>query len=141
MPKELPAVEIPLHVEFYDVDSMDVVWHGNYVKYMERARCALLDTVGFGYKEMRANGYAFPITNITIKYVRPLRFGEDARIRAVLVEYENCIKINYEIFDESGAICTKAQTVQMTLKIDTWESSFVCPAIFIEKVKAAMTES
>jgi len=33
--------EVELTVEFFDVDSMQVVWHGNYLKYMERARCAL----------------------------------------------------------------------------------------------------
>ena len=28
-----------LEVEFYDLDPMDVVWHGNYIKYLEAARC------------------------------------------------------------------------------------------------------
>ena len=35
--------EVDITVEFFDVDSLQVVWHGNYLKYMERARCALLD--------------------------------------------------------------------------------------------------
>ena len=35
-------VDIPVEVPFFDVDSMDVVWHGHYVKYLELARCALL---------------------------------------------------------------------------------------------------
>ena len=30
-------------VEFYDLDPMNVVWHGNYVKYLEKARCDLLE--------------------------------------------------------------------------------------------------
>ena len=33
---------VDFQVEFYDVDSMQVAWHGNYVKFMEVARCALL---------------------------------------------------------------------------------------------------
>ena len=36
---------VEFRVEFYDVDSMGVVWHGNYVKYMELGRCALLDKI------------------------------------------------------------------------------------------------
>ncbi|MBQ2464452.1 MAG: hypothetical protein II507_05635 [Treponema sp.] len=38
--------EIVFNVEFYDVDSMRIVWHGNYVKYMEASRCALLNKIG-----------------------------------------------------------------------------------------------
>ena len=30
-------------VPFFDVDTMNVVWHGHYIKYLEVARCALLD--------------------------------------------------------------------------------------------------
>jgi len=41
------VAEVELTVEFFDVDSMQIVWHGNYLKYMERARCALLDKIGY----------------------------------------------------------------------------------------------
>ncbi|WP_258031844.1 acyl-CoA thioesterase [Campylobacter concisus] len=36
-------------VAFFDVDSMEVMWHGNYVKYLEMARCELLDKLGYNY--------------------------------------------------------------------------------------------
>lgn len=34
--------EIKIKVPFYDLDPMNIVWHGNYVKYMEEARCDFL---------------------------------------------------------------------------------------------------
>ena len=34
--------EMKLTVQFYDLDPMNVVWHGNYLKYLESARCDLL---------------------------------------------------------------------------------------------------
>jgi acyl-CoA thioester hydrolase len=40
------TAETEFTVEFYDVDSMEIVWHGNYVKYLEKARCVLLDHIG-----------------------------------------------------------------------------------------------
>ena len=55
---------VALKAQFYDVDSMNVVWHGNYVKYFETARCALLGEIGYGYEAMRADGYAYPIVKI-----------------------------------------------------------------------------
>ena len=45
--------EIEMVVPFFDVDMMEVVWHGHYVKYFEEARCALLDKLGHNYRQMR----------------------------------------------------------------------------------------
>lgn len=39
-------------VPFFDVDAMHIVWHGNYVKYLETARCAFLSSIGYDYNEM-----------------------------------------------------------------------------------------
>lgn len=131
--------EITFPVEFYDVDTMRVVWHGNYVKYMEKARCALLDSVNFGYLEMEKCGTAFPVVDMKLKYVRSLRFGDTVRVVSYLTEYENCIKIKYEIYNaESGELCTKAESTQMAMSIATSESSIVCPQIFIDNVKKYM---
>jgi hypothetical protein len=47
--------------EFYDLDPMNVVWHGNYVRYLEVARCVLLEQIGYGYQEMQRSGYAWPV--------------------------------------------------------------------------------
>lgn len=131
--------EITFLVEFYDVDTMRVVWHGNYVKYMEKARCALLNSVNFGYLEMEKCGTAFPVVDMKLKYVRSLRFGDTVRVVSYLTEYENCIKIKYEIYNaESGELCTKAESTQMAMSIATSESSIVCPQIFIDNVKKYM---
>lgn len=127
--------EITFPVEFYDVDTMRVVWHGNYVKYMEKGRCALLDSLNYGYLEMEKDGTAFPVVDIKLKYVRSLRFGDMARVISYLTEYENCIKIRYEIYnDKTGELCTKAESTQMAMGIESQESSIVCPQRFIDNV-------
>jgi len=126
-------------VEFYDVDSMGVVWHGNYVKYMELGRCALLDKIGYGYSEMKESGYAFPVTSLKLKYIKPLLFKQKAVVKAVLTEYENRIKIEYLIYDkESGELTTKGESIQMALNMETRETSFLCPECFIKKVEALL---
>lgn len=50
---------VEIVVPFFDIDSMDVVWHGHYVKYLEVARCALLDDIGHNYTQMKDSGYAW----------------------------------------------------------------------------------
>lgn len=139
MTEQCISKEIMFPVEFYDVDPMRIVWHGNYVKYMEKARCALLDSLDFGYLEMEKIGVAFPVTDIKLKYIKSLRFGDTVRAVARLIEYENCIKIVYELYNAAtGELTTKAQSTQMAVDIKTNESSFFVPALFLERVQKAL---
>jgi acyl-CoA thioester hydrolase len=134
--------ETEFTVEFYDVDSMEVVWHGNYVKYFEKARCALLNKIGYGYKEMRDSGYAFPVTAISLKFVRPLRFGDRVRAQATLDEYENRIRIKYVLSNAvTNEVTTKGMSTQMAFHMVSNDSCFVCPRIFTDKVEAIIRQA
>jgi acyl-CoA thioester hydrolase len=133
------SAEIEFTVEFYDVDSMRIVWHGNYIKYFEQARCALLEKIGYNYHEMEKSGWAFPLTAVSAKYIRSLCFLDKVRAKAILVEYENCIKIKYELYNaKTGQLCTRGESTQMAINMISGESSFACPRIFIEQVEACL---
>src|SRR5690606_15969157 len=54
-------------VPFFDIDMMNVVWHGHYVKYLEVARCALLDQIGHNYTQMLASGYGWPVIDLQLR--------------------------------------------------------------------------
>jgi len=126
-------------VEFYDVDSMQVVWHGNYVKYFEIGRCALLDIIGFGYPEMAKTGYSWPVVDLRVKYVRPLLFRQRAYIEATLLEYENRLRIGYRIHDaETGQLLTKGESTQMAVNMATGEGCLASPRCLIEPVEACL---
>jgi acyl-CoA thioester hydrolase len=135
------SAEVEFNVEFYDVDPMQVVWHGNYIKYFEKARCALLNKIGYGYREMKDSGYAFPVTGISAKYITPLYFGNRVRAGAILDEYENCLKIKYELFNaETGVLSTRGTSTQMAYDIAAGESCFTCPRIFIDRVETLLRQ-
>ncbi|MDR0524586.1 MAG: acyl-CoA thioesterase [Spirochaetaceae bacterium] len=130
------TAEITFSVEFYDVDSMHIVWHGNYIKYFEKARCALLDQIGYGYPEMKESGYAFPVVALSVKYLKALTFRDQVRAKAVLIEYENGLRIKYELRNEkTGEIHTKALSDQMAVDLSTGKACFVCPEILIKKIE------
>ena len=135
------SAEIEFSVEFYDVDSMMVVWHGNYIKYFEKARCALLERIGFSYMQMRSSGWIFPVTEIKVKYVAPLSFMDRVRAKAELIEYENCIRIKYQLYNAaSGRLCTRGESTQMAVDAIKGESYFTCPRVFTAKVEALLCE-
>ena len=61
------STEIEFKIDFFEVDSMKIVWHGNYINYFERARCALLDKIGYNYIAMEESGYSYPVVDVRIK--------------------------------------------------------------------------
>ena len=87
--------DIDLDVSFHDVDMVGVVWHGHYLRYLEDARWALMNQLGYGLDRMIASGFAWPIVELQTKYVSPARFGDRLRVRASLVEWENRMAVNY----------------------------------------------
>lgn len=86
-------------VPFFDVDAMHIVWHGNYVKYLETARCAFLSSISYDYNEMGRQGYSWPIVQMNLKYIRPAHFGQKIRVDMDIVEIESCLRIDYTIYD------------------------------------------
>lgn len=130
-----------IDVQFYDVDAMRVVWHGNYVKYIEDARCQLLRKFNYDYNDMEDSGYVWPIVDMRVKYVKSAEFGERIRVEATLVEYETRLKISYRIFNAAtNAVLTKAYTVQVAVDIDSKEMQFESPAILLEKLAPFLSD-
>ena len=126
-------------VPFFDVDTMNVVWHGHYVKYLEVARCALLDQIGHNYTQMLESGYAWPVIDMQLRYVRGAVFGQTINVRASLVEWENRLKVNYLITDlASGERLTRASTVQVAVEVATREMQMASPKIFTDAVERAL---
>ena len=139
MRKGAPAsrwwAEAEIDVQFFDLDPMQIVWHGNYVKYLEIARCALLDKIGYNYVQMQASGYMWPVIDVSVRYIGSAVFGQRLRLRAELVEYENRLKVDYLITDAaSGKRLTRASTSQVAVDIASGEMCFVSPPILFEKL-------
>ncbi|MFV3371565.1 acyl-CoA thioesterase [Pseudomonas sp. NY15435] len=131
--------EVEILVPFFDVDMMEVVWHGHYVKYLEVARCALLDKLDHNYSQMREAGYAWPVIDLQLRYVRGARFGQRISVRADLVEWENRLKINYLISDaETGERLTRASSSQVAVEIASREMQMASPPVFIAAVQRAL---
>jgi acyl-CoA thioester hydrolase len=127
--------EVEIQVQFYDLDPMEVVWHGNYVKYLEVARCALLDAIGYNYAEMKASGYMWPIVDMNLRYAAPATFGQRLRLRAEIVEWENRLRIDYLVSDAgTGRRLNRASTTQVAVDIASGEMCFVSPLVLFQKL-------
>lgn len=129
MPKHIYCRHhIELDVPFFDVDAMQIVWHGHYVKYLEIARCAFLEALGYDYNTMRDYGYAWPVVQLNLKYIKPARFTQKIRVELKVVEYESCLRIDYVLSDAlSGEKLTQASTTQVAVELESGAMQYQTP--------------
>lgn len=107
--RSVVAVTIP----FQDADPTGLAWHGNYFRYYDAARVALLQQLKFGYREMAAIGQIWPIVDTRVRYLRSIPFGETVQVSAQLVEWEFRLRIYYEITNPHNERVNEAFTVQV----------------------------
>jgi acyl-CoA thioester hydrolase len=132
---EMIDASITIKVPFHHMDVMAMAWHGHYVKYFEEARDALLDKIGYNYREMRASGYVWPVIDMRIKYIKPIELGGRIRVQASVAEYENRLKIEYLITDaDTGTRLTTGYTSQVAVDLESKEMRLVSPDILFQKL-------
>jgi acyl-CoA thioester hydrolase len=128
-----------LVAQFYDVDPMNVVWHGHYLRFFEEGRGALLTLLDYNYEQMQASGYLWPVVDFRIKYIRPIKLHQKFSVEAGLVEYENRLKIEYQLQDVNTLeILTKAHSIQVAVQACNQEMLYASPEIFLVKVRKVL---
>ncbi len=127
--------EYEMKIPFHDLDPMNVVWHGNYIKYLEQSRCDMFDKLGYTYYDMKEDNYVYPIAKMNTKYIKPLRFNQEIIIKTSLIDIEPAITIKYKIFDKtSGDIIFEGDTMQIGINILTGESVYEAPSKLFQKL-------
>ncbi len=115
-------------IPFFDVDSMDIMWHGHYVKYLEMARCNFLEEIHYTYDVMKASGFGYPIVQLNLKYIRPALFRQKIKVKTYLVEYESCLRFDYVVEDlATGQKLSRGSTTQMAVAMKNRETQFMIP--------------
>lgn len=130
-----------INVKFNDVDILCMMWHGNYVKYMEDARCALLSTINYAHDEMSKSRIMWPVVKLNIKYIKAIEMGSIIRINTRLVEYENSIDVDYSFFDKDNILLSKGHTCQIAVNMDSKKTLLVSPEILINRVLKKIKEN
>jgi len=131
------SASVKIDVPFFDVDAYRVVWHGNYARYLEMARCQLLQDIGICYDQMEEAGYFFPVVDMHIKYVKPLVFKQKINVEARLVAWEHKLVIHYIVCDAgTGERLTKAHTHQVAVSMPEQITQFQLPSCITQVIEA-----
>lgn len=123
------STSVKLKVPYYDVDLMQVVWNGNYLKYFEVARQALFRECGVDlHRYMQEKRYVFPVIRSMVKHIRPLRLDDEFMCTAVLKEARIKIVLDFEIrLIANGKVCARGRSEQVALLVPDMEMAFKIP--------------
>lgn len=120
---------------------MGVVYHGNYITYLEVARAEAIRSLGITYKEMELGGVAMPVVDVNIQYLKPAHYDEELRIVVyvkTLPEKKFCV--DYEIFNAQDQ---KLTTASVTLLYYDSGAKKVCraPAFVLKALEGFFSEN
>ena len=100
---------------------MGVVYHANYVIWLEMGRTQLIKDLGFSVTELEDAGYVSPVMNVNISYKAALRYGKPATIRTWVKTQDRLRTVyGYEILHEDGTVAATATTEHIVVKKDSF---------------------
>lgn len=100
--------ELPVRIYWEDTDAGGIVYHANYLRYMERARSDMLRAVGYEQNQMKQNGGPLiVVANLSIAYRRPALLDDllTVRTRITSLKRASCI-FEQNIYRGKDLICT-----------------------------------
>lgn len=118
-----------MKVAFHDLDPLQIVWHGNYLKYFDVARFGLFQSVGIDlYAYMLEEKIVFPVTRSAVKHIVPLRPFDTFVCKASVTEAQYKIGLRFEIRKDSGnTLCAKGTSEQLAVRLPEMEMEFAIP--------------
>ena len=126
--------ESEIKVRFSEVDSMGIVWHGNYVKYLEDGREAFGKEYGLTYMGVfKDHGYMIPLVKLDIDYKNQLFYEDEAILKTTLIDNPAAkICFEYELRRKSdNVLILIAETIQVFMTKDR-ELELNMPEFFID---------
>ncbi len=109
----------PIRIYYEDTDSGGVVYHSNYLKFMERARTEWLRDFEIDQKALKDNlNLMFVVHEIDIKFTRPAVFNDEIEVQtkleklgSVKIELEQKIFRSSEILIESRVVVASVNSI------------------------------
>ena len=101
-----------LRVRYGETDPMKYVYYGNYAEYLEVARVELYRELGISYDEIENQGIWLPVSEFSIKYLKPGLYDEILEIHTFIKKIPGVrIEFEYEIYNSSKEKITEAKTI------------------------------
>lgn len=119
MTKQLKDIA-EVKVRFGEVDSMGIVWHGNYVKYIEEGRESFGKKYGISYLDIYSHNYMAPVVNMNVDFKKQVQYGDILLVETEYIDSPAAkIIFNFKIFRKSdNELVATAQSTQVFIDLN-----------------------
>lgn len=127
--------KIQIRVRYGETDQMGVVYHGNYVQYLEMGRIEWLRQFGISYKKMEENGIKLPVISIGVNYKKSAAYDDLITVVTRLKKTPSVkIEFEYEILNDKGDLLTEAETTLAFIDMHT-NKPIRCPQYLLDQLE------
>ena len=110
--------ESRIRVRYAETDQMGVAHHANYLLWLEVARTAYLEAIGYRYRDLEERGSLLAVTEINCRYLAPLRYDDEVVVKTWVQERKRLkLDFSYELYMDETLVA-RASTVLGCLNRD-----------------------
>jgi len=113
--------EKEIEVRYAETDQMGVVYHANYLVWMEIGRTKIIQDLGYTYAGLEAEGFLSPVIDLSIQYKSSMKYGQKAIVRTWIESHGRLRTVyGYEIVHEDGTIAATALSEHVVVKKESF---------------------
>ena len=126
-----------IRVRYGETDKMQVVYHAHYATYMEVGRTEAIRGIGITYREMEEAGIEMPVTELSIRYLRPARYDDLLTVRTQLrsLPERHRIEFHQDILNERGKLVASGRVTLFFLDAITKKRASM-PGQWLDRLRA-----
>lgn len=132
-----PVFSRHYRVYYEDTDAGGVIYHSNYLKFMERVRTEWLRSFGYSQHELAKEGLLFVVYAISLRYLAPGRLDDELIVTATIKEAKKASFVFFQQIYKKGADNNNLLLCEGDVRLSLIDSvhfkSKPLPAGFIEK--------
>ncbi len=128
---------LPVHVYYEDTDVAGVVYHANYLKFMERGRTEWLRELGLDQHLLIDEGIAFAVVAAELRYLKPARFNDPLLVLTRIVAFRRAqVEFEQRIVAAGDTHCVYSTgRIRVACVTLTTMKPRALPGVLIEELK------
>lgn len=113
---------IEVRVRYAETDQMGVVYHSNYLNYLELGRVEWLRSLGYSYAELEKRGVLLPVVHAELNYRFPARYDELIRVETEVSSIgKSSIEFSSQLYNENDALLLEGKIKLVCLNAETFK--------------------
>jgi len=120
--RQMVISETQIEVRYAETDQMGIVYHANYLVWMEIGRTKLIEELGFKYADLEQDGILAPVIDVQATYIHPVKYGEKVTVKTWIDEYNGLrTTYGYEIISATGELAVTGFTKHVCVRKENFK--------------------